>query len=136
MNLRPILAFAGLCLAAMASPAAAHHSGSMYDRDHPLTIGATVKGFEWINPHAVLTVMTDATPTTPAGPLAVEMSGPGVMTRAGMSKRSFLPGDHISLVYAPRREAGGTIGLYLSGTTAKGQTISLSFKPGEAAGLN
>ena len=136
MRFRPVLALAALGLAAAASPAAAHHSGSMYDRDHPLTIGATVKSFEWINPHSVLTVQTDGTATMPAGPLAVEMSGPGVMTRAGMTKRSFLPGDHITLVYAPRREAGGTIGLYLSGVTAQGQTVSLSFKPGEAAGLN
>lgn len=36
----------------LAAPAFAHHSTSMYDMGHPVTVTGTVKKFEWTNPHA------------------------------------------------------------------------------------
>src|SRR5262245_14107627 len=37
---------------ALAAPSFAHHSTSMYDMAHPVTVTGTVKRFEWTNPHA------------------------------------------------------------------------------------
>jgi DNA/RNA endonuclease YhcR with UshA esterase domain len=35
-----------------AAPMFAHHSTSMYDMNHPVTVTGVVKKFEWTNPHA------------------------------------------------------------------------------------
>ncbi len=67
----------GLCLGFAAAPAFAHHSAAMYDQAHPVTVDATVKSFEWINPHSVLEVSTAPTPASPTGDLTVEMTAPG-----------------------------------------------------------
>jgi uncharacterized protein DUF6152 len=44
--------FALLLVLAFVVPAFAHHSTSMYDMNHPVTVTGTVKRFEWTNPHA------------------------------------------------------------------------------------
>jgi hypothetical protein len=134
--MKPTFPAAGLCLCfglGAVSPAAAHHSSAMYDRAHPITVEATVKSFEWINPHSVLEVVADPTPTLAGGKLTVEMTSPGVLTRAGWTKRTFKPGDRIRLAYAPLR-AGGPVGFFVQATTAAGQVMTYSFRPGERAG--
>jgi len=40
----------GLIVAALALPAAAHHSGSMFDDKKSVTLTGTVKAFQWTNP--------------------------------------------------------------------------------------
>ena len=136
MKFRKASLVIGLSLALGAAlPAAAHHSAAMYDSAHPVTIEATVKSFEWINPHSVLEVSTEPTAAQPTGNLTVEMTSPGVLTRAGWTKRTFKPGDRIKLSYAPLR-AGGAVGLFVQGTTATGEVMTYNFKAGEKAGLN
>ena len=44
--------FVLLAVLALAAPSFAHHSTSMYDMAHPVTVTGTVKRFEWTNPHA------------------------------------------------------------------------------------
>src|SRR5215510_8358265 len=45
--------FIALLLAgAVAAPAFAHHSTSMYNMNMPVTVTGTVKKFDWTNPHA------------------------------------------------------------------------------------
>ena len=132
--LRSAAALMSPALALVAVPAAAHHSAAMYDQVHLSTIEATVKSFEWINPHSVLEVSTPATPALPGGDLTVEMSSPGVMTRAGFTKRTFQPGDKIKLTYAPLR-AGGPVGMFMQAVTPAGLVLSWSFKAGEKAGI-
>ena len=46
--------FAILVAVVLAAPALAHHSTSMYDMNHPVTVTGTVKSFEWTNPHAFI----------------------------------------------------------------------------------
>jgi hypothetical protein len=46
--------FALLLLLAFVVPALAHHSTSMYDMNHPVTVTGSVKRFEWTNPHAFI----------------------------------------------------------------------------------
>jgi hypothetical protein len=119
---------------AAASPSTAHHSGAMYDAAHPVTVDAVVKSFEWINPHSVLEVVTPVSTAQPTGDLTIEMSSPGAMTRYGLTKRSFKPGDKIKLAYAPRK-SGGPSGFFLSATTSTGLVLRQSFQAVEKPGI-
>ena len=41
-----------LLLLLAAIPAAAHHSGAMFDRDKQVSLTGTIVRFEWTNPHS------------------------------------------------------------------------------------
>lgn len=113
-------------------PASAHHSAAMYDRSKPVTVKAVVKALNWTNPHCSLVVVGDPTQGAAPDTLTVEMSSPAVLTRAGWSKRTFNPGEHIELVYAPLRR-GGPSGQFISAVNAAGKVIKWDFSPGESA---
>ena len=49
MRIRFLVLLAALAIAA---PVFAHHSTSMYDMNHPVTVSGVVKRVEWTNPHA------------------------------------------------------------------------------------
>ncbi|HTK33995.1 MAG TPA: DUF6152 family protein [Caulobacteraceae bacterium] len=135
--MKPLAPIAALSLVfglAAASSSTAHHSGAMYDAAHPITVDAVVKSFEWINPHSVLEVVTPVSAAQPTGALTIEMSSPGALTRYGLTKRSFKPGDKIKLAYAPRKE-GGPVGLFLNATTSTGLTLRQNFQAVEKPGI-
>jgi len=113
-------------LSGIAAPAFAHHSTSMYDRDAPITIEAEVVEFRWVNPHSYLTVV-EATPAASAAPKtwSIEMSSPGVLTRSGWSKRTFNPGDRITLRFGPLRN-GDPGGIFMQATLADGTIMTYS----------
>ena len=46
--------FVLLVVVALAAPAFAHHSTSMYNMNSPVTVTGVVKRFEWTNPHAFI----------------------------------------------------------------------------------
>ena len=48
--------FAALCCSSVQGPALAHHGGSAYDTAHPLTVTGTVKEFQFIQPHPLITL--------------------------------------------------------------------------------
>jgi len=113
-----------LAAAAAALPAAAHHSTSMYDRGAPLTISAEVVEFRWVNPHSYLTVV-EAGEAPDAKTWSIEMSSPGVLTRSGWSRRTFNPGDKITLRFGPLRN-GDPGGIFMQATLADGQVMTYS----------
>lgn len=104
----------------VAAPAVAHHSTSMYDRGAPITIAAEVVEFRWVNPHSHLTVVDEAAKTW-----SIEMSSPGVLTRNGFTKRTFNPGDRITLTFGPLRN-GEPGGILMQATLADGTVLSYS----------
>jgi Family of unknown function (DUF6152) len=101
----------------------AHHSTSMYDRSAPVTIGAEVIEFRWVNPHSYLTVVE--TSETATKTWSIEMSSPGVLTRSGWTKRTFNPGDKITLTFGPLRN-GDAGGIFLEATLADGEIMTYS----------
>ena len=112
--------------AVVALPAAAHHSTSMYDRSKPVTIEAEVVEFRWINPHSNLIVVeTSATSGAAPKTWSIEMSSPGVLTRSGWSKRTFNPGDKITLELGPLRN-GDPGGIFMRATLADGRVMTFS----------
>ena len=120
-------------LAATVAPAAAHHSSAMYDRMNPLTVAAEVVSFIWVNPHSTLTVVMRARPGEEAKTWRIEMTSPGVLTRAGWTKRSFEPGDKITLEFGPLR-SGGEAGYFNKAIMADGKVMQ--YDNGETTILN
>jgi Family of unknown function (DUF6152) len=134
MNRALILSTALLVLTMLAGPATlAHHSAVMYDNANMKTLEGTVKQFNWTNPHTTL-VFIVVTASGEQVPWTVEMSSPGVLTRAGWTKRSFNPGDRVSIELAPLKN-GSNGGLFRKAILADGKILSWDFKPGEQPGL-
>jgi hypothetical protein len=92
----------GLMLAA-ASPAWAHHSFAMFDRDKPVTLTGTVKEFQWTNPHVWIQVMVpDAKGVDQEW--GIECTSVNFMRRRGWDHDSLKPGDKIKLMIFPLKD--------------------------------
>ena len=95
---------------ALAGPAAAHHSFSMFDNEHQAKVEGTVTKFEWTNPHVYIQLeVADA--DGKVHPYAVECANPGILNRVGWKFNLIKPGDKLKLVISPLRsgEAGGLL---------------------------
>lgn len=112
-----------LALLALSGAAGAHHSSSMYDRSQAITIEAEVVEFRWVNPHSYLTVVDTAGAERKTW--SIEMSSPGVLTRSGWNKRTFNPGDKITLKFGPLR-SGEPGGIFMQATLADGAVMTYS----------
>jgi hypothetical protein len=113
---------AGVAIVASGSAALAHHSFAMFDADQKMTLAGTVKEFQWTNPHAWIFVMVP----NQEGQLeqwAVELGGPGQITRQGWSPKTLTPGMDVKLVIHPLRD--GTNG---------GQFMGITFADGTQLG--
>jgi hypothetical protein len=122
------IAAAGVVVFGAAS-GGAHHSTSMYDRSQAITLEAEVKEFRWVNPHANLAVVDrEPKPGTAPQMWMIEMSSPGVLTRSGWTKRTFNPGDKITLHFGPLR-SGELGGIFIRATLADGTVVTYSLEP-------
>jgi hypothetical protein len=110
----------GLILLMLVLPAAAHHSGAMFDDRKSITLKGTVKAFQWTNPHCFIQVMVPGK----EGPeeWSVEMGAPFEVVRTGWRPTTVKPGDPITVVIHPLRD-GKRGGLYVSSTGANGQPL-------------
>jgi len=95
---------------AAVTPALAHHSFAMYDRDHQVTLTGTVSKFEWTNPHAFIELDV---PDTSAGVkhYSIECASPNVLTRVGWKFNELKTGDKVTLLVNPLKngKAGGML---------------------------
>jgi hypothetical protein len=116
-------AIAALCVVVGSLPASAHHSLAAYNLATYKTVEGTVKSFQWMNPHAKLSlvVMNDAGRTTQ---WEFEGGSIGRLTNGGFVKDAFGPGDKIKVAYNPRRD-GRTAGFFIAVTTADGRTFAV-----------
>jgi hypothetical protein len=110
---------------ALGLQAMAHHSGAAYDNDHPVSIPATVKSVNWSNPHIIFQVESDPKDGTPPVAWAFEASSPGVLIRAGWTKKSLQPGEHAIFHVSPLRDNSHG-GFLNSATLDNGQTLTYS----------
>lgn len=108
------------CLVAAASPAAAHHSYSMFVMTKTVVLDATVTRFKWQNPHAFI----EADVLTRGGTerWAIEMTSPNNLVQAGWRRNSLRPGDHVKIYVHPLR-SGGRGGAYAGIVLADGSTL-------------
>jgi len=89
--------FASALALLSAFPATAHHSMSMYDLDHLITLRGTITGFEWSNPHAQIhfDLQDDKGSVEKWN---AECPGPGRLSRSGWTIETLKPGDQVTLI--------------------------------------
>ena len=82
----------------------AHHGvDPSYDNAHPTTLKGVVTAFEFINPHAKLSVdVKDASGNIEKW--SVEMGSPNSLRRSGWNKDTIKPGDEISFTGAAAKD--------------------------------
>jgi hypothetical protein len=87
-----------------AVPADAHHSFAMFDPGKTVTLSGTVKEFQWVNPHVLISVVVnDASKPQPVV-WSIEATSPGILRRQGWNKDSLKPGDKVEAIGNPLRD--------------------------------
>ena len=114
-------------LVAGSLPLAAHHGTNIsYDRSKQFTSQATVKSFEYRNPHPELWVELKDPKGVPAEWGLELLPNPAALIRAGWSRARatevLKPGTPVMVTVAPSR-AGGVIGLLLKVTNMQGEEL-------------
>jgi hypothetical protein len=112
---------ASAAVTASSGAALAHHSFAMFDADQRATLSGTVKEFQWVNPHAWIFVMVP----NQGGQLeqwAVEMGGPGQISRQGWNPKTLTPGMDVTLTIHPLRD-GTNGGQYMAVTLPDGTQL-------------
>jgi hypothetical protein len=100
-------------LLVLCAPAFAHHgTGSSYDSSKTVSITGVVDEFIWANPHSQLFVnVTDEQGNVVRW--GVEMNSPGVLARAGWTRRKLKAGDKVTVTVHPSL-AGTPVGVFRS----------------------
>ena len=118
---RPLIGLALALAALAATPALAHHSFAMFDRDKPVAISGVVKDFQWANPHVWIQVMVPDAKGTPQE-WGVECTSVNFLRRQGWEKDSLKPGDKVKLMIFPLKDGskGGQLNkmIQLNGSTS------------------
>jgi len=80
----------------------AHHGNTAYDETARVRIQGTVTEFIWTNPHSqiYLDVKDGSGKVVNWG---VETNSPGILTRAGWTRRSLKVGDQVSIILCPAK---------------------------------
>ncbi len=86
----------------LCAPASAHHGNSAYDEQARVPIKGTVTEFVWTNPHSqiYLDVKDKNGNIVHWG---IETNSPGILTRAGWTRRSVKPGDEVTIILCPAK---------------------------------
>src|SRR5579872_7173126 len=70
-------------IAGLATPALAHHSAAMFDRDKQVTVQGTVREFQYTNPHSWLLVIV-MEPDGKTTEWSFEAEAPSTLLRSGI----------------------------------------------------
>ena len=105
-----LIGLAGVAAALIAVPAFAHHSHAMFDDKQTMTMDATVKVFEWTNPHSWLQVVV-MDETGQAKEWSLEMGSPAGLARGGWRPRTLVAGDKVEVTIHPLKDGnpGGSL---------------------------
>ena len=93
---RVIAIASAMCVLWISVPLFAHHSGSAFDQEHPVTLKGTVSSFEWSNPHVfiALDVKDDKGEVEQ---WRVEANSPNMLSRVGWKKDMIKEGDQLAV---------------------------------------
>jgi hypothetical protein len=118
--MRNVVVSLALLLGCAGSAVNAHHSATMFDREHARTIAGTVKQFQWTNPHAWLQVaVADGDEQVE---WSVELNGINALARGGYRPGTFKAGDTITVFLAPHVD-GVPAGLYIGARLSDGTVL-------------
>ncbi len=122
-----LVAVGALGVAALALPAAAHHSYSMFDRTRTVTLEGTVKDWQFTNPHCWVQILV----LEDGKVVEYGVEGPSVNTlvRIGWSRNTFKAGDKVQIVMTPLRD-GTKGGAFVKAVLANGHVLTAGQTPG------
>jgi hypothetical protein len=118
---------AGACLLVCSKPEFAHHGGSAYDAAHPLTVTGTVKDFQFIQPHPLITLEVKDDQGNNVE-WSVEMTAPNHLVHYGWNGKKLKPGDQITVTGLPSKNGLKVMNLRKI-SWANGQEIPLGPPP-------
>lgn len=101
--------------------ASAHHSNAMFDKSQLRQVTATVKEFQWTNPHVWIQVYLE----NDAGEQeewSIEGGGPNTLFRKGWRPNSFEPGAVVELKFFPMHD-GSNAALFVGARFSNGETL-------------
>jgi hypothetical protein len=113
------LAAAALGLAALAGPAAGHHSFAMYKHEGQIKLTGAVTHFQWTNPHVYIELEAPG-PDGAVRKWTIECANPGILNRLGWKWNMIKVGDKVTTIIAPLRN-GDPAGLLKQVTLADGR---------------
>ncbi len=97
MNIKSIGLLGLLAVLQLTAPSEAHHSfPAHYDAENIVTIEGKVTAFQWRNPHSFLIVESTGSDGNKVV-WACEWNNTIAMGRAGLSAKSFSPGDTVTV---------------------------------------
>ena len=104
-----------------ASASFAHHSSAMFDKQVIRHVTASVKEFQWTNPHIWIQIIVE----NEAGEMeewSIEGLGPNSLSRKGWRRKSFKAGEIIEIKFNPMRD-GSKAGGFIGAKFTNGETI-------------
>jgi hypothetical protein len=110
-----------LCGLAIAAPALAHHSANMFDPSKQVVLDATVKEFQWSNPHIWIQVMVPNAKGVEEE-WSIEGGSPNLVGRQGWKRNSFKPGEKVIITIRPLRN-GDPGGSFVSAAFPDGRKL-------------
>ena len=114
-------------------PLAAHHGNAAFENAKALTVKATVTEWIWANPHCFLKFDVKDEQGNVVN-WSAETSNPPDMVARGWSKRSFKPGDQITVTMIVAKN-GVPIGRVRSVILPNGQTLGTQGAAQTVSGL-
>ena len=114
-------AFTALAFAVFTLEASAHHSSAMFDKTQVREVRATVKEFQWTNPHIWIQVLIENAEGE-AEEWSIEGGGTNTLFRRGWRPNSFKAGDEIVIRFYPMRD-GSAAGGFVAAKLADGSTL-------------
>jgi hypothetical protein len=82
--------------------ASAHHGNSAYDETARVPVKGIVTEFVWTNPHSQIYLDVKGKDGKVVN-WAIETNSPGILTRAGWTRRSIKPGDEVTIILCPAK---------------------------------
>jgi hypothetical protein len=127
MRNKAAVIFITFCFLLLSESVPAHHSLSVYDLGHPITLKGTVTAFEWANPHVQVyfDVKDDKGHVVK---WSAEAASPRLMEGSVLKKDSLKPGDSIVIVGNRAKDCSPTMHL-LKLTLPNGQVFDGYYPP-------
>ena len=99
----------------------AHHSSAMFDKNNVLVVEATVREFQWANPHVWIQIIIKDEANNEEE-WSIEGIGINTLFRRGWRPNSFAPGDNIQIKFNPMLD-GSPAGLFVGAKFENGKIL-------------
>ncbi len=99
----------------------AHHSNAMFDKSQAHQVTATVREFQWTNPHIWIQVLIE-NEDGEQEEWSIEGGGPNTLFRKGWRPNSFKPGDVVEFKLFPMHD-GSNAALFVGARFSNGETL-------------